>query len=62
MKAIFTNEGHAKAFRETDFQARFSTSIHIVYGTEIEELLKLELIECYETPLPLLGEGFGVRD
>jgi oxygen-independent coproporphyrinogen-3 oxidase len=30
---------------ESEFQARFGTSMHDVYGSEIEELLKLGLIE-----------------
>jgi oxygen-independent coproporphyrinogen-3 oxidase len=49
-----TREG----IRESGFQERFGQSIRRVYGKEIEDLLKLGLIE--ETPLQS-GEGFEVR-
>ena len=57
---------------EEEFQARFGLSLREAYGNEIEELLKLGLIEwADDSPLPLAlsgasakskrGEGIGVR-
>jgi putative oxygen-independent coproporphyrinogen III oxidase len=52
-----TDEG----ISENEFQARFGVSIRAVYKTEIEELLKLGLLErVNDTPL-LEGEGVEVR-
>ena len=46
---------------DTQFQVRFGKSMRDVYGNEIEELLKLGLIEWLkESPLPE-GEGLRVR-
>ena len=46
---------------DTEFQVRFGKSMGDVYGNEIEELLKLGLIEWLkDSPLPD-GEGLGVR-
>lgn len=46
---------------DTQFQVRFGKSMRDVYGNEIEELLKLGLIEWLkDSPLPQ-GEGPGVR-
>lgn len=41
------------------FQERFGQELNDVFGKEIEELLRLGLLEIY-SPLPL-GEGLGVR-
>jgi len=43
-----------------DFQNRFGQSMQAVFGKEINELLKLGLIEQTDSPL-LMGEGRGVR-
>jgi len=45
---------------EKEFQERFGKSMRDVYGNEIDELLKLGLIEQTDSPLPQ-GEGLGVR-
>jgi oxygen-independent coproporphyrinogen-3 oxidase len=41
---------------ESEFQARFGISMHDVYGKEIEELLKLELMERCESLSPNRAE------
>jgi oxygen-independent coproporphyrinogen-3 oxidase len=43
-----------------EFEKRFGKSLREEYGKEIEELLKLGLIEQTDSPLPM-GEGLGVR-
>ncbi|HZJ24912.1 MAG TPA: radical SAM family heme chaperone HemW [Anaerolineales bacterium] len=40
-----------------EFQARFGESMHDVYGTDIEELLKKGLLEEHESPFPGGTEG-----
>jgi coproporphyrinogen III oxidase-like Fe-S oxidoreductase len=43
---------------EEEFQKRFGRSMHEVYEKEIDELLKLELIErVNNTPLPFVLSG-----
>jgi oxygen-independent coproporphyrinogen III oxidase len=42
------------------FERRFGIHLHAVFGNEIDELLKLGLLEQNNSPLPL-GEGLGVR-
>jgi oxygen-independent coproporphyrinogen III oxidase len=44
----------------TEFERRFGSQLYAVFGHEIDELLKLGLLEQNNFPLPT-GEGLGVR-
>jgi len=44
----------------SEFKKRFNCKLNDVFGKEIQELLKLGLIEWTDSPLPK-GEGVGVR-
>jgi oxygen-independent coproporphyrinogen-3 oxidase len=51
---------------DKEFPRRFGTSMQDVFGEEIDELLKLELIERHESPSPngrgmSAGQGEGLR-
>ncbi|MDL1911917.1 radical SAM family heme chaperone HemW [Chloroflexi bacterium CFX6] len=45
---------------EADFRSRFGRGLKEVYGTEINELVRVGLLEETDSPLPV-GEGLGVR-